>query len=381
MFFRLYPDIKCIVGNKKILCHSLMDGKVYYFEDEYKIILDLLLQNQNTTEIYKEHDEKICEELFEYVKNHKIGQFYDSDSIYSPNIKKFMDISSPSFSIEKFELESIKIRVTNKCNLNCIFCKQGDILNAPCLCGKSDLDNASIKKNITSIIEQAKDLGVRQLKLIGGEIYLERELVERIIEEASKNNIYTTVSTNGSLFVESDAVYLSKHNSHLVLNIFCINENDQYKLTGVLDYIEKVERTIYLLDKYKVKYCINYIRGTYNISDKVRGKFCTKTIYEKFILSPNPYAVLKNNLPIVKVANKTTTFNNYEINEKNNLCFRNEIFIESDGKIYPCSGLRTKACELGNISEKIYRVFQKSKYKEYWALSNFQDENVYANLI
>ena len=87
MYFLLSPDIKVVRGTKRDVCHSLLDGKVYYFELKYRNVFRDLLNKKSLEELTEEYDEEIIKEVKEYICANHIGHFTTNNNIYITTIK------------------------------------------------------------------------------------------------------------------------------------------------------------------------------------------------------------------------------------------------------------------------------------------------------
>ncbi|MFW6272232.1 MAG: radical SAM/SPASM domain-containing protein [bacterium] len=100
------------------------------------------------------------------------------------NLEKFMDaIESNSF----FELEYLKIKITDRCNLTCVGCdfwKRKDL---------AELET----EMIYSILDQGRELGAKSVHLSGGEATIRDDLIN-IINYANFSNYNVRMVTNGT---------------------------------------------------------------------------------------------------------------------------------------------------------------------------------------
>lgn len=87
-------------------------------------------------------------------------------------------------------INSIRISITQKCNLNCPYChKEGQI----------ESEKELSLEEISKIIKSASELGIKKIKITGGEPLLRKDIVDII--KIIKNNDFEDVSlvTNGLL--------------------------------------------------------------------------------------------------------------------------------------------------------------------------------------
>ncbi len=91
------------------------------------------------------------------------------------------------------ELSSLRISITQRCNLQCFYChKEGEI----------DSNDEMTKEEIARIAKTACQLGMKKVKLTGGEPLLRRDLPD-IVSEINKYADEVSLTTNGVLLEKS----------------------------------------------------------------------------------------------------------------------------------------------------------------------------------
>ena len=98
-----------------------------------------------------------------------------------------------------FKLNSVYYYITGGCNLNCRHCWITPD------CTDTDLDLQSIK----NMINEIHDIGVRHIRITGGEPFLRNDIFE-IIRFARYKNIDITIETNGTFISTKEAEQLYK---------------------------------------------------------------------------------------------------------------------------------------------------------------------------
>lgn len=103
---------------------------------------------------------------------------------------------SPNFPISK--LNKLYLYVTRGCNLDCSYCWVGAGIPE---------ENELTLEEIHEIIDESYGLGVRQIKITGGEPFYRDDILD-IIEAANRKNITLDVETNGTLIKEKQFMSL-----------------------------------------------------------------------------------------------------------------------------------------------------------------------------
>lgn len=146
---------------------------------------------------------------------------------------------------------SITIKLTNRCNLNCMFCSQGNAKNV-----EIDLD---VVKNV---LKEAKIYGVCEVIYTGGEPLLYSHIQE-IIEYGKKLGLHQLLVTNG--------INLDKYTQLIVSNINNVgisihgNEEIHDAIVGFNGAYKKVATNIERLTQYRNA---PYITLNFTISEK-----------------------------------------------------------------------------------------------------------------
>lgn len=126
---------------------------------------------------------------------------------------------------------SFRMSITNRCNLNCLYCHHDGMLPS-----KDEMTPLEIEK-ITKI---AKDLGVRRVRLSGGEPLIRKDIVD-IVDKISQIGFKDiSITTNGT--------YLSKYSKDLKdagldrvnVSLDTLNK-DRYKFLTKKDYLDSVK--------------------------------------------------------------------------------------------------------------------------------------------
>jgi|Deesub1362A_J573_1020465.scaffolds.fasta_scaffold13711_2 cyclic pyranopterin phosphate synthase len=117
---------------------------------------------------------------------------------------------------------NLRISVTQKCNLNCIYCHHE---------GEREFCEEEIEKeDVIKLVRIAKEFGVRKLKITGGEPLLRKDLIEIISELPEMKEI--SLTTNGVL-LKKYAEELKEAGVHRVnISLDSLDEKIYMKITG-----------------------------------------------------------------------------------------------------------------------------------------------------
>ena len=93
---------------------------------------------------------------------------------------------------DKYErpILSLRITITNKCNENCLYCHHD---------GMDDSQEEMNADEIYRICEIAKNIGVRKIRISGGEPLIRKDIVEIVSKIASLDFDDISITSNGTL--------------------------------------------------------------------------------------------------------------------------------------------------------------------------------------
>ena len=101
------------------------------------------------------------------------------------------------------EIDYLRISITDRCNLRCKYCMPGDIET-------TDMENLLTYEEIVQVTETAAALGIRHIRLTGGEPLVRRgceDLVEKIKNVSGIETVGMT--TNGVLLAAVSYTHLT----------------------------------------------------------------------------------------------------------------------------------------------------------------------------
>ncbi|WAM34477.1 GTP 3',8-cyclase MoaA [Caldicellulosiruptor morganii] len=140
------------------------------------------------------------------------------------------------------KIEYLRLSITDRCNFFCRYCREKNA----CKLESKELS----KDEIFKIISVFKKLGIKKLRLTGGEPFLRDDIFE-IIEYASSIGIKNiNVTTNGYLDDEKIAKILKSSLLSINISLDTLN-NQRYRVLTGLDVLDKVKSAIKSLSEYK----------------------------------------------------------------------------------------------------------------------------------
>ncbi len=142
----------------------------------------------------------------------------------------------------------IELAPTLRCNLDCLFCWRKGI-------DKVDFLKEMPLNKYLEIIDQAADLDVKEIKIIGGGEATFRKDIIQIMLNVKEKKMRGYICTNGTLFTEKGILELIKFGwDHIKISLHGPNAETEDLLTGVKGSFRKVVKNLELINYYKRKF-------------------------------------------------------------------------------------------------------------------------------
>lgn len=139
----------------------------------------------------------------------------------------------------------IQINLTNKCNLNCLFCRPKEYI-------KVDEKDALPLDRWLELIQEAKNFGVKHWNILGGEPFSEPNKTIKIMEAIKKEEMFGIMSTNGTLITKELIEKMIESGwDELIFSIDSSHAETHDYLRGQKGVFERAVRTIKLIEEYK----------------------------------------------------------------------------------------------------------------------------------
>ncbi len=152
----------------------------------------------------------------------------------------------------------LRISVTDRCNLQCIYCKPPSELN-----GLKHSDILTYEE-ILKIAKISLSIGIKKIRITGGEPLLRKGIISFISELSKLPGLEDlSITTNGILLKDYAADLFKAGVKRINVSLDSLNFNKYYKITGgdylfrVLDGLEEAERVGF----YPIKINVVVIKG------------------------------------------------------------------------------------------------------------------------
>ena len=175
----------------------------------------------------------------------------------------FQNMDLSYISIKNQIPYSASIEIITKCNFNCIHCyipKHTKVMPT---------------NDILNIVDQLKELGIVELTLTGGEIFVHKDILN-IIRYIRKKGIRLTLFTNISLLTEEIVEELSELCiNEISTTLFSLDTKINDGITGHNDSVKLILDNAFLLKKHNIPLDIKVPVMNLNLTECVKiKKFC-----------------------------------------------------------------------------------------------------------
>jgi len=174
-------------------------------------------------------------------KDPSVSEIYNKFIRYHDSIKKEGKIPDDMYP------NTLRIKLTRNCNLNCKMC----------YIKKGKENNLLSFKIIRSLLHDLKEMGGKNVVLTGGEPLM-REDITQIIEEINRLKLNGTLYTNGTLLNDSFCKALIKNNWRVMVSIDGPNAAINDKIRGIGSF-KKSMIGLKSLIKYRKRYNLGYV--------------------------------------------------------------------------------------------------------------------------
>jgi len=262
------------------------------------------------------------------------------------------------------------IHITNKCNLDCIYCYS--LKDKKCL---------STEK-IYRLITEAKNNGIERIGFLGGEPLLNPHIFA-FLKKCLKNRIIPTLYTNGAWIDQNTIKKLTPFRKKLIL-AFNFDHPLTYKQHKSKDFYQKVYKNIDACKKQGFQVYLFITLTKINLSFFKETSLIAKKLEAKIMVEK--YLPVKNN-----TINKKLELNNKEwhsalklfstvhkkqflrerihkrLTGNNCSCYNEFCFVMPDGDVLPCA-FAPKYFKIGNVhKESLKSIFGKyMKLRKKW---------------
>ena len=276
-------------------------------------------------------------------------------------MKKNLD----EYCIENIIPANLTIELNTTCNLECIHCYIPEHNNI----------GLSLKK-IKELIDDARELGVFNITLTGGEIFLRKDIID-IIKYIRAKHLRVDLISNATLLNQEIVSILADLNlSKFGVSVYSLDKDIHDYITGHDGSLKDTLKGIELLKRYNIPVIIKtpVMNINFESIESIKDYCVDNNFEDEFTCSitsktdgdhtPREYEL--NNFQLKKFTKKTTTIGELielvrPINLDENPCeyCKSNIYVNSFGEVFPCNSFLVK---VGDLKEnRLSDIWSKSE--------------------
>lgn len=372
-------DNNCILveGAIKGAAYDLKGEEIYSVNKEEFSILKHCESYYSIEEISKivGWDKNRIIEFLEQVKKLMLGSFY-STPVFSD---KFLDYYQDENLPKSTKIESLIIEIHRKCDLNCLFCPNGNnsakIPFTYCGCRKKEPATNLTGDTIKKLIMEAQNFGVQSIFFTGGDPFFHEDEMIELLKFSNFHSANISVHTHSTNLDDKCIEVLRELDIALDIPIYSYDEKTHDSIVGVSGHFNKLISTFEKLLEKNVKFAsilyisdfnAGHVEKTVNYFKQIGCNVVHKFIY--------PDTGIENNSRFIAIYNKLkkdfspANISSYLRNKHSSVCLPQKIAVTADGNIAPCHIADRDI--LGNInSSSISHILRGHRLGKYWSLS------------
>ena len=359
-YFRLYAHCFLEEGAKRGAIYNLKQGDVYSVDEHALGLLKKCENGRAVADILEDYPDDLQEQVLACLYNFKttgVGRFLKN----AKKVTKMVVKKPDSFDF-------VWLEITPQCNLKCVHCYAKDDVSFVLLEKMRFSDWERIMKDVYG-------LGCRQLQFIGGEPFLNTDLLSLITSAKEIGYEMIEVFTNATLLTDEEIDFLFDNQISVAVSVYGDSHNIHDKITQVQKSFNKtvsnlrkvVKKGITVrvsiiamnINENHIDQTIKYLKedvGATNIKvDTVRpcGNGKSGDLVPGGLVQKN-----KIREPLFPNCN----FEKFRVAKHGHNCFSKKLCVCANGNVLPC--VMERKIILGNVFESsLQQIFQAEKAK------------------
>lgn len=376
-YFYLYRHCFLVFGKYGAAIYNLYEGSIYSIDSEIgKILEKCEIERKSIFEIIEQTDINKKKDILEYLNQlHFNGLgFFSEKKIYIEKLISYIEQNDFESVVDPLPIHKLYLEITRECNLKCSDCFEADSNIRCCSCTlQTENPNKSLPFNVwKDIIFDASLFRVKEIKIIGGEPLLEKDLLSKIIEYIKTLQFPKIVVLSNLLLLDEEIIYLFKSNNVIIETNFYHNDhNMNIKNTGVNGIFEEKINNIRKLKNNGIEIIVNIEKSEENITNIWKTVELIKEIgIQKIqivnIISNSHKILFKSDNSLIKTEEsiRGVFYDTFFRNKDGNSCWNNQLVVTVNGSLLPCKKARWAI--MGSVLNKRLKDFILDKSVEKW---------------
>lgn len=259
------------------------------------------------------------------------------------------------------------IEITNKCNLRCLHCYNES---------EPQCDVVMSVKDYKIVVDNLVGMGITKVQIIGGEPFLQKQLLKEMIDYTIGKFSFIEIFTNGTLLDAEWYDYLLENNIHIALSVYSYNDEMHDRVTRSKGSWKRTNETIRALKHYGISYRVcNVLMKGIELGGQSTELYTLSTDKDIVRLSGRAsFSLLSDDLLRKKLITKRSfetpirkSFAARLLSGHN--CFRDKLYIAANLEVFPCvMERRLKHCNINQhgkiVLDDSIRSFTKDEIDE-----------------
>ena len=320
MFYALNENVYLVAGKVRGCIYDFNSSKLYSLNESLTQKINLINAGKFRTDSADEDLKIVLEKFLE------LGILTTTESPET----HFIDETASEAPSDKFAW----IEITNRCNLRCRHCYN-----------ESDGAHNSVMslQNYTRVVDALLKLGVDKIQIIGGEPFLEAQLLKEMLQYAVGKFDFIEVFTNGTLIEAPWFDFLAENKIHVALSVYSYESEMHDAVTNRRGSWTKTNQTIAELKARGIAYrvCNVLMRGvalgekTGDLYDLyARGDVVRMSGRANFALLSD--ALIRRQLITKDTFKKPLRKKFCAAQVAGHNCFRGKLYVSADLDVFPC---------------------------------------------
>lgn len=390
VYFRLNPSCYLISGARRAAIYELMSGNMIWLEPEVAAFVRACEMNYTVEAAAAEAGliEADAVNSISRLQASGVGLPYEQP-IYVEHWRDRKTLKVKPFYEDPPLLQVAFIDLTNKCNLDCRFCRQGEgIRRFACLgCTRNQLRRPTLEvADRTRLLTQLRELECPVVVFGGGNPFMvEQTCAEAIRSAAQLGFMRIGLVTNGTGLSDKLLEQLAEHHAYLVVQVYSHLDHVHDAITrrpgSFRELHTNIERMLH------AGLSLSFTLLVTNANQDALAD--TLAHYQAFSSSPmtvdylypgpeggmngTPMALV-DKLVIKKSDLMSVNIHQFFDRQEFNPCLRGKLAVTADGFLLPCPAMPDH--QVGDVqSQDLQTLLAEGRLDEYWGLTKDQITN------
>jgi radical SAM protein with 4Fe4S-binding SPASM domain len=385
-YFRLRPECHLVQGALKGVVYNLLSGDIFALDVHERKIVEACEANEpikKISQVSGVSEKDVYDFLLELEENH-VGMFFDSPFY----VEKYIDRTI--WEVKLFwrdppDLQTAFIELSNRCNLDCFFCREQPVIRRwACMgCSRHPLMGKEpiTETHYLDVLMELNKLQCHSLIIRGGNPLLEVDKFKTIVKKARSLDFHEiSVATNGVDISPEMVRFLKEHSIHPIIQVFSHKGEVFDSICGKTGSFAKLSNQLKQFNKLNIPFSIT---GVFHHSEK-EELIETWRYFQAF----SPVKMIRDHILVLSSddrfgsnadeVRKELYYQNKSLprasvkdffdKKQYNPCLNGKIAVTAAGDVLPCPVMRDDI--LGNIkTTSIQKIFADEAIDTYWNLS------------